>query len=78
MDAFFREHGRGEHMKSAKLIICVACAMFAAINPARTQALVAGHAALVRVQNFICAESDLYITAIGLGRDSVPADWPWR
>lgn len=45
-------------MKSAKLIICVVSAMFAAINPARAQALLAGDVP-TRVENFIRAECNL-------------------
>jgi hypothetical protein len=54
-------------MKSAKLIICVVSAMFAVISPARTQALLAGDVP-VRVENFVRAESDLFLSTVGLGR----------
>ena len=65
-------------MKSAKLMICVICALFAAINPARTQALLAGDFVAATVEHLICAERDLYFGAVGFGRRSAPADRPWR
>lgn len=59
-------------MKIARLMICVASAMFAAINPARAQAqaLLAGDVP-ARVENFIRAESNVYFSKVGLGRDKI-------
>jgi hypothetical protein len=57
-------------MKSAKLIICVLSAMFAAINPARAQAHLAGDVP-VKVENFIRADSDLHFSTVGLGFDAI-------
>lgn len=57
-------------MKSAKLIICVVSAMCAAVNPARAQALLAGDVR-ARVENFIRAESNVYFSKVGLGRDEI-------
>ena len=53
-------------MKNAKLIICVATATLGAIPPAQAQAPQAGDAAPVTVENFIRAESDLYLSAVAL------------
>jgi hypothetical protein len=50
-------------MKNAKLIICVVTATLGAITPAQTQAPQASDAVPVTVENFIRAESDLYLSA---------------
>jgi hypothetical protein len=66
-------------MKNAKLIICVVTATLGAITPAQTQTLQAGDAVPVTVENFIRAESDLYLGAValkegGFGKFSTWAD----
>ncbi|MGA9009602.1 MAG: DUF1254 domain-containing protein [Xanthobacteraceae bacterium] len=53
-------------MKNAKLIIWAATAILAAINAAQAQAPQAGDAVPVTVENFIRAESDLYLSAVAM------------
>jgi hypothetical protein len=61
-------------MKKAKLIICVVSATLAAISPARAQAHRAGDAVPVGAENFIHAKGDSCFSAVGLGRDTAPAE----
>jgi hypothetical protein len=56
-------------MKNAKLIICVVSATLAAITPAQTQAPQAGDASPVTVENFIRAESYLYLSVVAFEND---------